>query len=193
MKPAPEVGVYVAAPGRYACDEPTYVALSLPSEILERDGPCVRREDCAALSAAVADMPLAADESMARCRFSDGTIATGGVASIAFAVCDPMLGLCHAGCPCDSGRICAFASQVQATGVCIPRTSYEPDVSTGCRAMPDRISCPTGQACLIPVRDNVGMPDRERWGVCMPVARCTAIGDMLLRGIPYRCDTTLTR
>lgn len=180
--------------GRIACNEPEFATLIL-------DGPqggvgiCVRREQCLALYDAYVGLARP-DEVTHRCRFSDFTFVTREPVT-STGLCNRELGLCEpSGCACPAGQVCAFASQAVPLGACVPPTSFEPTVSKPCRAMPDRASCPAGESCLLPLRRDNNIPDRERWGVCMATSRCRGIVDHLgaqgVGGFYFRCDTTLT-
>jgi hypothetical protein len=171
-------------------DEPTYV--SLVNDHPERGGgECIRTEDCVAMYNAFIDRAQPG-ELVPRCRFADGTIAEARQPTFT-QHCDDTLGLCAPRCACGEGRVCAFASQTVPSGVCVPRTSSDLRVSRPCRRSPDRIVCPSGEACLLPQRDNINIPDRERWGVCMPAQRCQAVHRYFQRTDSlFVCDESLT-
>jgi hypothetical protein len=177
--------------GEIDCDEPTFVSL-VNDEPEWGGGECVRTEDCVALFNAGAG-GVRPGETISRCRFADGTIARDRAPADAPRRCDAALGVCGPSCGCDAGRVCAFASQVAPTGVCVPPTSGNRRVSRPCRRMPNQMSCPSGEACLLPQRDNIDMPDRERWGVCMPTERCRAFHRYFQGDRPlFVCDESLT-
>ncbi|MFO0558587.1 MAG: hypothetical protein U0269_11265 [Polyangiales bacterium] len=184
-------GMYAGQRGAIECDEPFYVALV--ADTLLGGGACVRTEDCIALFDLAASATLEPGEVIDRCRFSDFTFAQRSPTT-PVGYCDRTLGICSAECRCGAGQVCAFASHEVPAGVCVPPTDGFRQ-SRPCRAMPDREPCPTGEACLFPVRGDLNIPDRERWGVCVERARCAAIDQYFAsRGFdrPFVCDTTLT-
>ena len=91
-----------------------------------------------------------------------------------------------------------FRSEAYSTGICM---SYNfgggtagriegPDVpGYRCRISPEQV-CPRGLACLIPVRNDVDMPDAQRWGRCYPPDVCQRFAASFADG--YRCVSSLT-
>lgn len=138
-----------------------------------------------------------AGEEVAQCWFSDQTIATtpaypiGGCATRVL----PYLYGCGLGCDnCDTGfsEICMFVSPTYRTGVCLPRTNRLTQTSLVCKAENPRLTCPRGQACLLPIRnDRDGIPDRQRTGVCAVLDQCRMVAGR--HRDAYLCDETLVQ
>ena len=171
--------------GSIGCNEPDFVARFQGAD--DRRGICVARSDCVLLNQIAQATPLGPNESIQMCRNSDGTLVTAAEVP-QNGVCDPMMGYCASGCPCLNGNICAFISERSSTGVCVPQSLG--DVSRGCRAFPNRVLCPSAdEGCLLPTRRNFDIPDRERFGVCVPRLRCHAVARNIF-GF-YVCDDTL--
>jgi len=136
-------------------------------------------------------------EEVTQCWFSDQTVAT--TPAFPVAGCrgldrDKLMGcgLTCEGCDAATNEICMFVSATFRNGVCLPRTNRLTQTSMVCKAQNPRIACPRGQGCIFPLRgDRDGIPDRERRGICAPLAECTRIVGWLPRG--YICDQTLVQ
>ena len=133
-----------------------------------------------------------------RCQWGDGTFAHTGQTAAARCVDGP-LRTCGTGCsPCPSDRtVCMFRSEVYPTGICMPAGSGIGEVGHvegpgiagyRCRISPEQV-CPRGLACLIPVRNDVDIPDVQRWGRCYPPDVCQRFAASFADG--YRCVTSL--
>lgn len=136
-------------------------------------------------------------EEVSQCWFSDQTIATtpgypiGGCADMML----PFALGCGLGCDrCDTGfsEICMFVSPSYRAGVCLPRTNRLSQTSLVCKAENPRLTCPRGQACILPIRNGRdGIPDRQRTGICAPLDQCRRTAGWHREG--YLCDETLVQ
>lgn len=154
--------------------------------------------DCLRLRGIALALARSGDE-VEHCWYSDMTEAVSGVPSRR-PLCPAQLGfvgsyrrLCGVGCAaCPSGEVCMFSSEVYPTGVCVPRTSLARAVSMPCKAEAPRTACPRGTACFLPVRNDAnGIPDRQRWGVCMAPNECNILANGMRDA--YLCDMTLVQ
>ena len=163
------------------------------------DGVCMETAMCLALDQITREGVLPGEQPSGRCQWSDGTIARTGVSAPARCLEAP-LRTCGTGCaPCPADRPnCIWRSEVYPTGICLPIGYGEsavgvfeaPDiVRYRCRVSPQQV-CPRGESCLLPVRNDVDMPDINRWGKCFPTPVCTEFATLFRDG--YRCDTALT-
>lgn len=110
--------------------------------------------------------------SLVECRYSDGTPFESGI--VPLGVCPASVAnlLCGRGCPPCSGQfgICWAASERFPTGACM-----EPGPS--CTESGDCQVLKPGYGCLRPRNlDGLGRP---ALGQCMPMSRCTAVGEAL--------------
>jgi len=137
------------------------------------------------------------DEEVASCWFSDQTLATSPVypgPGCPTTLEEWRMGNCALGCDCSPlssfQRHCMFASATHRYGVCLYPTNPLLLLYMPCKATHPRIPCRRGEACLSPLRnDRDGIPDQERYGVCLETSRCRNIATSF-RGY-YLCDATL--
>jgi hypothetical protein len=170
--------------GWVGCNEPWELAYSWGDR--DRQSRCLLREQCLAIVEATPR--VGADETVRRCLSADGTTATRArVPSVG--VCEPNRGLCSAdrACMCPDGTVCAFLSDLDPayTGVCVrPSTGFDAGQSQPCRGGANRVACPSGEGCVVPLRRDVGMRDEDRWGVCVAPEQCRYAAMRAL----YACD-----
>lgn len=162
-------------------------------------GDCIDAALCVALDRIAQAGLRPGEQPSGRCQWGDGTIARTGVSAPARCLEAP-LRTCGTGCaPCPADRPnCIWRSEVYPTGICLPigyglsavGVFEAPDVARyRCRVSPQQV-CPRGESCLLPVRNDVDMPDINRWGKCFPTPVCTEFATLFRDG--YRCDTALT-
>ena len=171
-----------------------------PAPGVERaEGLCIEAAQCVALERIAQAGLRPGEQPSGRCQWGDGTIARTGVSAPARCLEAP-LRTCGTGCaPCPADRPnCLWRSEVYPTGICLPigyglsavGVFEAPDiVRYRCRVSPQQV-CPRGESCLLPVRNDVDMPDINRWGKCFPTPVCTEFATLFRDG--YRCDTALT-
>jgi len=162
-------------------------------------GVCIDAALCVALERIAQASLRPGEQPSGRCQWGDGTIARTGVSAPARCLEAP-LRTCGTGCaPCPADRPnCIWRSEVYPTGICLPigygasavGVFEAPDIARyRCRVSPQQV-CPRGESCLLPVRNDVDMPDINRWGKCFPTPVCTEFATLFRDG--YRCDTALT-
>jgi len=170
--------------GRIRCDEPEQVAYSFGDR--DEDGRCLAREQCLAL---LRSQPQPMEgETVRQCWSADGTIYRGSPVRQLGGCESWSPTLCTTECRCAGTKVCAFLSEESVGfGVCVEPTSPTQDVSPPCRGGSNRVDCPSGLGCLVPLR-GTALEDLNRWGICVPPADCIRAFDPESAAHVYRCD-----
>ncbi len=168
------------------CREPEFALVApVPIAALDFGSKCLSRATCIELER-IARASAHPGDLYDQCWNTDRTHVTSLV--LPAGICDATLRTCGRDCRCANGDLCVFRSETWGTGVCVSPVTPNGGPAA-CRAMPNPMFCQSGQACVLPLRGNNGMPDADRVGVCVDRTRCESIA--ALGG--YRCDTTLAR